>query len=374
MSNSKPNIIFVNLDGSRWDRLHISPEFETLSMEGTLFDNVSATAPYTVAAMNAIFTGLHGKENGINCYYKMFNLKDSVDFLPEIFQKNGYYTVCNLFHDKVVSKRGFDIHESHDEYNDDLNTFHPELIKKSFENSGDKPIFCFLQYSTIHKVTVSERLKKYEWDNKEFYQNKEKNLESFDQSFIDAGIYAKKIRQTIKDLGKDNNTIIIFFTDHGTGVGERFGERNYGSYTFEETLRTYYLFIGPGIPKNKRINELFSTIDIMPTLLELSDIPTNSKIDGKSFSSFLYEVANNLNAREFTFSETGALQGPYPSPKEPNVFCIKSTKYKLIYMKTPNQWQLFDLEKDPHEVNNLFGKQLDIESDFKQKLMNWISR
>ena len=49
---------------------------------------------------------------------------------------------------------------------------------------------------------------------------------------------------TIKKLGIDNETIIVFFSDHGTGVGERFGERNYGSFTFEETIRSFYLFIG----------------------------------------------------------------------------------------------------------------------------------
>jgi len=374
MSNSKPNIIFVNLDGSRWDRLNISSEFQNLSKDGTLLDNVSVTAPYTVAAMNSIFTGLHGKENGIDCYYKMFNLLDSIDFLPEIFQKNGYYTICNLFHDKVVSKRGFDIHESHDEYNDDLNIIHPELIKRSFELSNGKPIFCFLQYSTIHKVTVSERLKKYEWNDNEFYKNKEKNLESFDKSFLESCIYAKKIQKTINELDKTNETIIVFFTDHGTGVGERFGERNYGSFTFEETIRTYYLFIGPQISKNKKTSELLSTLDIMPTLLQLCNIEINLEIEGISFASFLVNDSNHITPRKYTFSETGALQGPYPSPKEPNVFCIKSNKFKLIFMKSPDKWQLFDIENDPQEKNDLFGKGLIIEHEFKEKLLNWINR
>ena len=86
----KPNIIFVLLDGARWDRLDKSDDFLKLQKNGFLINNVSAAYPYTFAEMNSIFTGLFGKENGVDAYYKMFRLNDSVEFLPEILQKNGY--------------------------------------------------------------------------------------------------------------------------------------------------------------------------------------------------------------------------------------------------------------------------------------------
>ena len=43
----KPNLILVLLDGSRWDRLHISPELMQLTEKGTLLNNVTTVAPYT---------------------------------------------------------------------------------------------------------------------------------------------------------------------------------------------------------------------------------------------------------------------------------------------------------------------------------------
>ena len=55
----KPNIIFILLDGARWDRLKISQEFTELQNYGTMIDNVTATVPYTFSAMNVIFTGLY---------------------------------------------------------------------------------------------------------------------------------------------------------------------------------------------------------------------------------------------------------------------------------------------------------------------------
>ena len=119
------------------------------------------------------------------------------------------------------------------------------------------------------------------------------------------------------------NTIIIFFTDHGTGIGERFGERNYGSFTYEETIRTFYHFIGNEIKNDKFSDSLLSTIDIFPTILELSQINYHEKCIGKSFVNFLKNDNAIIQNKDFTFSETGALHGPFPSPEESNVFCIK---------------------------------------------------
>lgn len=370
----KPNIILVLLDGSRWDRIQISHDFMSLVDKGTLLNNVTTVAPYTFASINGIFTGLYGKENGVNAYYKMFKLKDTVSFLPEILKKNGYVTACNLISDKVISSRGFDVYEAHNEYEDDLTVMHPQILKKTFEIAGQKPIFAFLQFSKIHTATVSEVLKKYEWNNTVFYENKSQNLSNYDNAFLAAGKYAKIIYNELSKFGKLDNTIIIFFSDHGTGVGERFGERNYGVYLFEETIRTFYLFIGPMITKNRKSSRLLSTIDILPTILDLCGIKLDDELTGQSFSSFLQNDNVDLIEKQFTFSETGGLQGPFPSPYEPNVFCVKSPRHKLIHYKTTQEWLLFDLSNDPYEANNLYGKNFEIESILKQKLLEWISR
>lgn len=370
----KPNIILVLLDGARWDRIHISKEFTNLMKEGTLCNNISAAYPYTFGAMNAMFTGMFGKENGVDSYYKMFRLKDSIDFLPEILQNNGYFTTCDLISDKVISSRGFDLYQAHDEYQDDLRERHPNFLKTSLKKSDGKPIFTFLQFSRIHTVTVSEILKKYEWDDQKYYDKKNENLENYDNVFKEAGKYAQLIQNTIKEIDIDENTIIIFFCDHGTGVGERFGERNYGVFTFEETIRTFQLFIGKNILKNKISEKLFSTIQLFPTILELCGIE-NKFVDGiQGFTKGIMHNLDDLKENAFTFSETGGLQGPFPSPNEPNVFCIKNNKYKLIYFKTTDEWKLFNLEKDPKELKEIFEKNLEIGNMLKEKLMNWINR
>ena len=62
----KPNIVFILLDGARWDRINESQEFSELIKQGTLLDNVNTAIPYTIGSVNVTFSGLYGKENGID--------------------------------------------------------------------------------------------------------------------------------------------------------------------------------------------------------------------------------------------------------------------------------------------------------------------
>ena len=187
-------------------------------------------------------------------------------------------------------------------------------------------------------------------------------------------IYTKKIIQTIKKLGKSDQTIIVFFSDHGTGVGERFGERNYGVYTYEETIRTFHLFLGDGIIQNHVCDKLVSSLQLFPTILDLCRIKFNPKTNQPSLMPYFI---GNLDVKielPFVFTETGGLQGPFPSPKEPNVFCIKNSRYKLIFFKTSMEWKMFDLIEDPREEENIFGKQIKEEKVLREKLTKWINR
>jgi len=59
---------------------------------------------------------------------------------------------------------------------------------------------------------------------------------------------------------------------------------------------------------------------------------------------------------------------------EPNVFCIKSSNYKLIYFLSSNKWELYDIKKDPNEENNIYNSGLEIEKILKENLLTWKNR
>ncbi|MBM15541.1 MAG: sulfatase [Nitrospina sp.] len=368
----KKNLIFVLIDGARVDKLDKSDKFQEICKRGFLFNNVTTTFPYTVGAVNSIFTGMYGKENGVDSYYNLLGLKETSKTFTQILKQEGYFTCCDLLHENVISKKGFDIHQAHDEYHDDLVTRHSNMIRNALKKSGDSPFFCFLHFTNIHRETVSEILKKYEWDEQEFYDNINENEKRYNSIFNISCSYIKKIIESIDELGITDSTNMIFFSDHGTGLGERYGERNYGSFTYEETIRTFYLFLGKEIQENRISTKLHSSLDIFPTILDLSEIENTNSNNGKSLWSALNGGLEH--EEEYTFSETGALHGPFPSPDESNVFCIKSKKYKLIFFKNPDVWELYDLDNDPEEKNNLIDKNLDCLEELKERLVVWINR
>ena len=368
----KRNVIFVLLDGARWDRLNVSNDCKEICKEGTLLNNVTTAMPYTVGSLNVTFSGLYGKDNGVDAYYNALKLKEEVKNLPIIFKKEGYFTACDLLHERILANRGFDIHQSHDEFVDDLTIKHPNFIKQCLEKANGKPLFLFLYFSRIHTVTVTDVLKKYEWNDKRFYEKKDENLKRYDKAFKEVGNYMKIILNTLKELEIYDDSIVIFFSDHGTGIGERFGERNYGSFTYEETIRTFYLFISKNI-KNGRISEkLRATIDVFPTILDLVKIDNNLERPGESFVDYLLGNSNELKEKPHTFSDTGALHGLYPSPEKSNVFCIKTPTHKLMYLDSPKQWKFFDIIKDPNERENKYGSDLETEKKLKIRLKEFI--
>ena len=115
------------------------------------------------------------------------------------------------------------------------------------------------------------------------------------------------------------------------------------------------------------------SIDLFPTILDLAGIKNNYDGPGKTIAPYLLGK-EELKEKNYTFSETGALHGPYPSPKEPNVFCVKTPKYKLMYLKTPDKWMLYNLEADPNEINNLIDENIPIKQELKDRLLEWIQR
>ena len=137
-------------------------------------------------------------------------------------------------------------------------------------------------------------------------------------------------------------------------------------------MRTFYLFIGPKIEKNMKSSKLFSVTQIFPTLLDISQ----SEVPSFSDSLLKPIISKNVDFpdMEFTFSETGGLQGPYPSPMKPNVFCIKNLNFKLIYYETPDEFELYNIYDDPQEKTNIFGTGLEIEEILKIKLFEWKNR
>ena len=382
----KYNVILLLIDGTRIDRLDKFPIFKRLKEEGCFFSEVIASAPYTLVAMNSIFTGMYGSKNGIDAYHKMFqNPKTGCKTLADYLTENGWYTRGDAMRLSLVSSQGFKKFTSQEDVPDpDFSKIHKEILDETTDEIDDEqPYFLYLHYPKIHHSIKESVFDKYDDFSQEYFENKEENLRNYDEYLKEAANYLDEIYFKNISGKQSNDSIIIIMTDHGMGIGEKIGERAYGSFTYDYTLRTFALFIQPKIfPKGKVINELTRAIDIMPTVLDCLEIPIDQsclRMQGQSMLNLINQIeqskSNTDEDSEFqkiAYSETGGVNGPWPSPSSPNIKCVRTKKWKLIHNLTPNTWELYNLENDPQELKNVVEEHPVIVTKLKNKLQSII--
>ena len=372
---NKKNVIIIMIDGGRLDRAQNSPTFEKLKSNSSFFSNSITYGPHTIAAMHAVFSGSYGSRTGTNSYWSTYEFKkNKFKTLTEYLKDSNYETYADVINQLVVPKQGFDNYVVHDELNDNLVERHSNLLDDMYQkNLNDKNFFLYLHYSKIHTGIMNEVLKVYDNFSNDFFLNKSKNELRYDTLFESAENYLSKILEKIYQLNFDKNSIILVMSDHGISVGEKIGERAYGAFCYDYTLRTFTYFLIPDSHSTEVKNQI-RTIDFMPTILDFLNISldeTSSNLDGES----LFPLINDRSISEkYAFSETGNPLKDKAPPKEPNTKSIRTSNWKLIFNEYNDTKELYNLQLDPNENNNLIGTGEKIEKVLWDELQNLINK
>lgn len=180
----------------------------------------------------------------------------------------------------------------------------------------------------------------------------------------------RNIGKILSYLDKNNltkNTIVVYTSDQGFYLGEHgwFDKR----FMYEESMRTPLIIRYPGVIKPGTIsNQIVSNVDFAPTFLEAAGVPIPAEIQGKSMMPHLKN--NKVGIRESAYYHFYEYPGEHSVLKH---FGIRTNRYKLIrFYEHKDFWELYDLQKDPSEMNNLYGqkKYEAIAADLKQRLKN----
>jgi len=358
----KKNLIILMIDGGRLDRAKKSSVFNGIKEKSTFFSQSITYGPHTIAAMHAVFSGSYGNRTGTNSYWSTYDFKENkFKTISEYLHELEYYTCADTVSKLTIPKQGLDELNIHDEVNDDLILRHKDFLRKMKEkNKEGKSFFLYLQYSNIHTGIIEQVLKKYDNFSKEFFNNKKENENRYDQLFSNAGNYVTHILNEVNELNLNDESIILIMSDHGISIGEKIGERAYGAFCYDYTLRTFAYFIGNNFPI-KQIDQQVRTIDFMPTILEVLNIPLNEKFEKLDGVSLVPLIQGEEISEKMAFSETGNPQKEKSPPKKPNVKSIRTSKWKLIWNQYNDTKEFYDLENDPEEEENLSGKGLEKE-------------
>jgi arylsulfatase A-like enzyme len=147
------------------------------------------------------------------------------------------------------------------------------------------------------------------------------------------------------------NTIVIYTSDQGFFLGDHglFDKR----FMYEPSLRMPFLVRWPAaIKPGTRSDAIGLNVDFAPTFLDAAGVPANAEMQGAS----LLPVLRGQTPKDW---RTSMYYRYYHDPGDHNTrahYGLRTGTHKLIYFWKKDQWELFDLVKDPNELHNLYGQ------------------
>ena len=359
----KQNVIMICIDGCRLDRA-IKSKIFTDYLRGTVFCSQSITyAPYTNSSLHAVFSGSYGNRNGCYSYWHSLKFRNQeFKTITKYLHDENYYTHADLHSKLAIPLNDFEKIDIYDEKNTDLILRHKNLIKLMKEKiTVGKNFFLYLHYEKIHTGIMNTVLKDYTNFSKEYFDDRIKNEKRYDMLFHDSEIYLKNIFDEINEQKLAEDTLIIVFSDHGISVGEKVGERAYGAFCYDYTIKTFVTFISPNL-ENQIISQQIRHVDFLPSIIDFLSISYDenfSSFDGQSLIPLFH---GNQIPEKIAYTETANPLYEKMPPKKPNTKCVRTSDWKLIFNEYNNTKELYDLQNDPYEEKNLYGKSIPIEN------------
>jgi arylsulfatase A-like enzyme/Tfp pilus assembly protein PilF len=356
IKNRDFNVLVITLDTTRADRIgsygckHAqTPNIDEIAGKGVLFENATTPVPLTLPSHCTIFTGTlplyhNVRNNG------RYRLPEQIDTLAEILKKQGFHTAAFVSSFTVDSRFGLD--QGFDTYNDDLRVTkgtvktyhserHAEAVYKDFAQwfEGDKKFFSWVHFFDPHLPYSPPE---------PFKSRFRKNPYNGEIAYMD--VYVGKVIELLKQKKTLHNTLIVIVGDHGEAFGEH-GETGHMMFCYGENINVPLIFYCPDrLPKNRRITTRAGLADIMPTILDFLEIPKSALPDHSDGISLL-PTMKGKTIKERTFYIESVF--PWEALGCAPVKGIIKDNYKFLDLPKP---ELYDLEKDGREKDNLYFK------------------
>lgn len=163
-------------------------------------------------------------------------------------------------------------------------------------------------------------------------------------TFIDAQI--GRVLNTLKELGLDRNTLVVFWADHGWQMGQ------HGLWQkltlFEWSARVPFLMAGPGIKSGGVVKRTTEHLDLYPTLVELCGLENAPKLQGRALTGLL------KNPTGAAWDKPAVTQVRRPGQRPTDGYSVRTERYRYtLWMGKETGEELYDYQTDPREVKNL---------------------
>jgi arylsulfatase A-like enzyme len=395
-------------------KVNQTPHLDRLAKEGALFTNVFATNSICTPSRATILTGQYSHLNGVT----MFNRFDSSRMtVARLLQQAGYHTGMigkwHLGSDPVGFDR-WEIFPGQGDYVDPI--LYTATTEKKYtgryatdvitdlalefieKRPTDKPFFLMLHHKAPHRpwtpnaahgahfstktfpepatlwddyATRTDALRENKqrvandltpqdlkleppaglagdaltrWKYQRYMQDYLATVQSVDDSI-------GRVLDALDTAGLSRNTLVIYTSDQGFFLGDHglFDKR----FMYEESIRMPFLVRWPAvIPPGRRVEAIGLNVDFAPTFLDAAGAPPSADMQGRS----LVPVLRGPSPADW---RTSMYYRYYHDPGHHNTrahYGVRTATHKLIYFWKKDQWELFDLVKDPQELKNLYGQ------------------
>jgi arylsulfatase A-like enzyme len=414
----RPNILWITCEdlspyiGCYGDPLARTPNLDQFARDGVLYTNAYASAPVCAPARSCLITGVYATSLGTQHLRSNIKLPEKIRCFTEYLRQAGYYCTNNV-------KKDYNFQDVN-AWDESSKTAHWRKCKPG------QPFFSVFNFMTTHQGQINGT-------DEEFFQKYRSKLapeERCDPTRIKLppyypdspqirNIWARyydlitlmdkqtgEILQQLQDDGLADNTIVFFYSDHGSGI-PRYKRSLYDSglkVIFMVRFPKKYQPCAPG-KSGSRTDRLVSFVDFAPTVLSLAGLPIPDTMQGTAFMGpqsgkprkYIYahasrvdeafELSRCVRDKRYKYIRNYMPHLPYVQdsfyPDQAEIMVelrrivaegkLKESE-KFFSLATKPIEEFFDTQNDPHELNNLIDspKHQKTIQRLRRELHHWI--
>ncbi len=404
----QPNILLIVSEdngpelGCYGDPYAQTPHLDRLAREGVLFER--AYVPYSVCSPSraSFLTGLYPHQNGqIGLATHKYSMYGELPNLFSLLKESGYRTgIIGKLHVNPESAFPFDFrhHNNTDTSFRGRDVFAVSKAARGFFDDSDKPFVMTVNYPDAHFPLIPQQhglpkdpltasdVKPLPWVGADSPRLREATANYYNcLSRLDTGV--GMLLRELDRSGKAEETVVIYIGDHGAQFSR--GKTS----VYEAGLKIPMIIRWPGESvRGHRVSSLTTSVDILPTVLDACSIPPKPWLPGRTLREavagraaegheFIYGItsgsAPSIYCQQFSIRDERwrLVMTPYRRKnlsaeaflKQHNAHFIAGTNADEIAASSdlvkasyadylnPPEYELFDLESDPYEWNNLAG-------------------
>jgi len=427
-NNKKPNIVFILADDLSWsdpayngNEFYQTPNIDKLATAGIKFNRGYAGGPNCLPMRACLISGMYtprtkiwtpgGRSKGNTKYMKLdvkragsngsipslTTLDGSVISIAETVKKAGYTTARFGKWHVGPDTQGFDISDSNGKGgpptknyygNVDVAEWLTDASVKFIKDHKKKPFFLYLSHWDVHTPIrarknivdkYNKKLKSKKW-SRPWNTTYAAMIEAVDTS-------VKRVRESLKENGLEDNTLFIFSSDNGGHAGATTNKplKAAKGALYEGGVRVPMLMVWPDVIKAGRLSDTpITSVDFLPTFAELSGapLPSSQPVDGQSFAG-IFRGEDILKDRSIFWHYPLYLQGqgegivlPIHGTNKnywrgvPSSMIVKGD-WKLIHFFEDNSTELYNLKEDIGEQKDLSKINPDKTKELFSELQQW---